>query len=509
MSGGGELITVASLLAGEGAQVVKSEDGQVQIHVYQGEDEENRGRYYSEEASEGLEGYSDSSQGMPELEYRSQEGGQQDLVSIALQSSKVGQEDEEEEDWEGLAERNQLTAEQREELLDPPSPTPLELSEDQMEAGGNEDFPDEIECQLIQKNVLINGQIQSIDFIMCNQCPRLFRTENLLWNHIKAKHKRRNYRRPMQPQIRRPMSGLQAGGLEPGEIHPSSVARLEAAQLQKMTQSGQSNLELRSPGKLSTGSAANQRSLYVVGLEREGGGGEGQEQLGMEKPEKYQRQRAKKRIYVDSNTGPFKCPGCDSVTFSNRRALDLHMRKIHKAGIVECDECGRKVLDLKRHKEILHKRFKIYSCPHCSDKYCTQEDLERHLLKVEKNNIVKGVPTVGAVAREPPKVAPEQPAAAPQVSETEKEGSWEGETKQPPVKTAAADGIVKQMEAKTYSCSECGLKTPSRMTYIQHVLNGCIMDMVVGGSEDGADNATQQNAIKKAKVGEAVPAATS
>ena len=29
MSGGGERITVASLLAGEGAQVVKSEDGQV------------------------------------------------------------------------------------------------------------------------------------------------------------------------------------------------------------------------------------------------------------------------------------------------------------------------------------------------------------------------------------------------------------------------------------------------------------------------------------------------
>ena len=68
---------------------------------------------------------------------------------------------------------------------------------------------------------------------------------------------------------------------------------------------------------------------------------------------------------------------------------------------------------------------------------------------------------------------------------------------------AAAEGIVKQMEAKTYSCSECGLKTPSRMTYIQvshsikyfstvilicvslqHVLNGCIMDMVVGGSEE-------------------------
>ena len=62
--------------------------------------------------------------------------------------------------------------------------------------------------------------------------------------------------------------------------------------------------------------------------------------------------KTKKNI---SPAGPFKCPGCDSVTFSNRRALDLHMRKIHKAGIVECDECGRKVLDLKRHKEILHK----------------------------------------------------------------------------------------------------------------------------------------------------------
>merc|ERR1711974_408647 len=113
--------------------------------------------------------------------------------------------------------------------------------------------------------------------------------------------------------------------------------------------------------------------------------------------------------------------------------------------------------------------FKIYSCPHCSDKYCTQEDLERHLLKVEKNNIVKGVPTVAAVTRDPPKVAQEQPAAAAQVSETEKEGGWEGEAKQAPAKAVAAEGIVKQMEAKTYSCSECGLKTPSRMTYIQRV----------------------------------------
>ena len=52
------------------------------------------------------------------------------------------------------------------------------------------------------------------------------------------------------------------------------MARLEAAQLQKMTQSGQTNLEARSPTKLSSGSPANRSSLYVVGLEREGGGNE-------------------------------------------------------------------------------------------------------------------------------------------------------------------------------------------------------------------------------------------
>merc|ERR1740128_1004264 len=37
------------------------------------------------------------------------------------------------------------------------------------------DLPDEIECQLIQKTIYINGQMRTIDFIMCNQCPRLVR----------------------------------------------------------------------------------------------------------------------------------------------------------------------------------------------------------------------------------------------------------------------------------------------------------------------------------------------
>ena len=34
-----------------------------------------------------------------------------------------------------------------------------------------------------------------------------------------------------------------------------------------------------------------------------------------------------------------------------------------------------------------------------------------------------------------------------------------------------------KMVYKIHSCSECGLKTPSRMTYIQHVLSGCMMDL--------------------------------
>jgi len=513
-------ITVAALLAEDVARVVKTEDGQMQIHVYEsggaehyGEDSE--GATVFTQSGSSLEHYSDSSQSMPELEqYRGQEeAGAQDLVSLALESSKVGQDDDEAEDWEELTDRNQLTRRQREELLDPPSPSPMDLGEDLHESV--EDFPDEIECQLIQKNVLLNGQIQSIDFIMCNQCPRLFRTESLLWNHIKAKHKRRSYRRAAPPQIRRSNNGL-SSGLEPGEIHPASIARLEQQQMQhqERTSGDRARSPLKSPVRVSPSQTQQRKdmSLYVVGLNREAEA----ERLSNKpieqsfeglKPEKYQRQRARKRIYVDSNHGPFKCPGCDAVTFSNRRALDLHMRKIHKAGIMECDECGRKVLDLKRHKEILHKRFKIYNCPHCNDKYCTQEDLERHLMKVEKNNIVKGFassgsrPLIDNVNIIPPSVpAPVPPPPQPPVKlkPVDVVGSAvgaavEAEQQQP----AAVQGFVSQMETKTYSCSECGLKTPSRMTYIQHVLNGCIMDMVMGSSESGQEEGNQQVASQR------------
>ena len=199
----------------------------------------------------------------------------------------------------------------------------------------DEDYPDEIECQLVQKSVFIGGQVQTIDFIMCNQCPRLFRTENLLWNHIKAKHKRRTYRRmpiqsSMMDQYRRhsaPVRNIQEGELEPGEID------------KPMTSPNNDLIKTETPSK--------DKALFVVGLDKRFGGAT--------PDEKFQRQKARKRIYVDSNHGPFKCPGCDNVTFTNRRSLDMHMKRLHKAGIVECDECGRKVLDLKRHKEILHK----------------------------------------------------------------------------------------------------------------------------------------------------------
>merc|ERR1712062_115551 len=111
---------------------------------------------------------------------------------------------------------------------------------------------------------------------------------------------------------------------------------------------------------------------------------------------------------------------------------DLHMKRLHKAGIVECDECGRKVLDLKRHKEILHKRFKIFDCPHCSDKFCTQDDLERHLAKIEKNNIVEGsqASQIKAVRQKTKPVKEPQPEVEkPQETEMEKQKEKEKEEK--------------------------------------------------------------------------------
>ena len=74
--------------------------------------------------------------------------------------------------------------------------------------------------------------------------------------------------------------------------------------------------------------------------------------------------------------------------------------------------------------------------------------------------------------------------------EKEKEAEKEKENDATPSETVNVENrenndkntseVVKELEAKTFSCSECGMKTHSRMTYIQHVLNGCIMDMVLG-----------------------------
>merc|ERR1711915_838282 len=154
-------------------------------------------------------------------------------------------------------------------------------------------------------------------------------------------------------------------------------------------------------------------------------------------------------------------------------------------------------LDLKRHKEILHKRFKIFDCPHCQDKFCTQEDLERHLAKVEKNNMVKGETKQLQPLRPKPVTDEniENTESAENNVEKEKEAEKEKENEKATAKSADVENrenndkntseVVKELEAKTFSCSECGMKTHSRMTYIQHVLNGCIMDMVLGegGSE--------------------------
>ena len=110
--------------------------------------------------------------------------------------------------------------------------------------------------------------------------------------------------------------------------------------------------------------------------------------------------------------------------------------------------------------------------------------MERHLAKVERNNAVDGV-AKQPIIKQKPAVAEAEPvkekvpgpdttAAAAAEAGVENRENNENE------KNPAASEVVKELEAKTFSCSECGMKTHSRMTYIQHVLNGCIMDMVLG-----------------------------
>ena len=89
-----------------------------------------------------MDQFSDSSQGVPDLEYQPQPSfnhGGQDLVSLALESSKVGE--VQGTAWSGgSTTQEQLLGDDRGEV-------------ETENEGGGEDFPDEIECQLIQKNV--------------------------------------------------------------------------------------------------------------------------------------------------------------------------------------------------------------------------------------------------------------------------------------------------------------------------------------------------------------------
>ena len=94
---------------------------------------------------------------------------------------------------------------------------------------------------------------------------------------------------------------------------------------------------------------------------------------------------------------------------------------------------------------------------------------------VAKQPIIKQKPAVAEAEPVKEKVpGPDTTAAAAAEAGVENRENNENE------KNPAASEVVKELEAKTFSCSECGMKTHSRMTYIQHVLNGCIMDMVLG-----------------------------
>ena len=146
----------------------------------------------------------------------------------------------------------------------------------------------------------------------------------------------------------------------------------------------------------------------------------------MEKPEKYQRQRAKKRIYVDSNTGQhltwheilnlipswqdrsnapdvIRWPSATAVPWTCTWERSTRLVLLNVTSVVGRCSTSRgtrrsftsetwldgKFVDVNIFV-FACRRFKIYSCPHCSDKYCTQEDLERHLLKVWKKTHENG-----------------------------------------------------------------------------------------------------------------------
>ena len=156
-------ISVAGLLEAEGGSyMVKTEDGSVVQYITQ-----EAGQAVEAETAEAGQVFASEIQ-LQQLNSVAESGGGQDLVSLAMESTKDCEVPDQ-------------------DLVD-------------------EEWPDEIECQLIQKNVFLNGQIQAVELIKCNhdQCPRLFTTEALLWNHIKAKHNKR-------PGLCRP------GGLSEGE----------------------------------------------------------------------------------------------------------------------------------------------------------------------------------------------------------------------------------------------------------------------------------------------------
>ena len=98
------------------------------------------------------------------------------------------------------------------------------------------------------------------------------------------------------------------------------------------------------------------------------------------------------------------------------------------------------------------------------------------MAKIEKNNIVEGSQTAPKPLKEKTKQVKEGIETEAEKLQTEKKTDDNIENEE----NVDTTEIVKELEGKIYSCSECGFKTHSRMTYIQHVLNGCIMDMVLG-----------------------------
>jgi len=148
----------------------------------------------------------------------------------------------------------------------------------------------------------------------------------------------------------------------------------------------------------------------------------------------------------------FRSPCTGLEAFTTEASCDQHITKVHtpKPHLQNCDICDKQFANLTKHKESVHKIFKSFTCDHCQQEYCSEQDLERHLSSIERvptNEVVVMEDVIDLAAVEDDNVDDQQ-----------------------------ADQFLKEVQSQVFPCKECGWSTQSKTEYIQHVLHKCEQD---------------------------------